>query len=144
MEYKLLVMGKIIYIGILFLSFSIKAQNKVIEIKKTDTIKIIKENNNSYLLTIYFRKNILFNKKNNFKTKVYAGGFSSCEKCKKEFSFYFVELVPKPKNYTIYSLNQYISIDKNKTEYFKYQEFWNNYFKIKGKYYQLKRMGPIP
>ena len=32
-------MGKIIYIGILFLSFSIKAQNKVIEIKKTDTIK---------------------------------------------------------------------------------------------------------
>ena len=87
MEYKLLVMGKIIYIGILFLSFSIKAQNKVIEIKKTDTIKIIKENNNSYLLTIYSEKIYCLIKKIILKLKFMQVVFQVVRNVKKSLVF---------------------------------------------------------
>lgn len=143
---QLLEMGKIINLFLfVMLSTFVNAQIKIIEVHKEDMVKMKKYERNTFLLTIYYSNNIEYNKRKNYKPIEYAGGFQYCEKCKKEYNFYFVEKSVKPKGkLKVYRLQDAIVVDKNATEYFDYNSFWNQYIKINGLYYKIIALGPIP
>ncbi|WP_421744566.1 hypothetical protein [Chryseobacterium gambrini] len=145
MEYKLLVMGNLKLIILLFLSCFLCGQNttKVIEITQKDSVVLTKDSKNKFFLKIFYKKNIAFNKKNKLKPKVYAGGYSFCEKCKKENDVYILEKQARiPQKSVKYNLNNFLKNNKN-IEYFDFENFWNNYFKIENTYYKLVNRGPI-
>ena len=130
----------------LFLSCHFYSQGtiKIIKISKNDSISLTKDSRKNYFLKIYYKRNIDFNKKNKLKPIVYAGGYSFCKKCKKEFDIYIIEEFTRiPSKNKEYTLENFIYINSNKTEYFDFEKFWNNYFKIDNKYYKLTNRGPI-
>ncbi len=133
---------KTTFIIILFLGNS-SAFSQIIRIGTSDSVKLIKQEElkedgltfykNEYSLTIYNKENINFNKKNDYKPTILAGGMKYCEKCKKE-NYYFN--IKKVKN--IPSLNkpyQYYSIN-DVFKHINQLSFGNGYFLINGIYYK--------
>ncbi|MFY1046387.1 hypothetical protein [Chryseobacterium sp. GP-SGM7] len=126
--------------GLLLNLLFVKPQ--IVKLQKDDSIKLIKKDElkedgltfykDEYVLTIYNKDNISFNKKNGYKYKLLAGGVRYCDKCKKEsygFIIKKIKSVPSQK-YSVYSTN-YLFKNINK-----YSFGGSSYFLIKGVYYK--------
>ncbi len=140
-------MGNLKLFILFFVSVILYGQKsiKIISVNKNDNIILKKDNRKNFLIKIPYKKNIVFNKENNLKPVVYAGGLSCCEKCKKEFDIYLIQQITKPKGGIVknYTVSDFIKIGKNNNEYFDFENFWGNYFKIEDGYYKLINRGPI-
>lgn len=138
-------MGKIIYIMILFFVYKgvIYGQEKVIIVKKTDTIELQRRNDKrEYLLTIFYKKNKEYNKINGFKYDTLIDGrVSICSRCRKEEDFFLLtkkHYSPKYFSKKYYTLEQVISMNSEGEEYFNIKFFNNSYIIIEGIFYRLR------
>lgn len=127
-------MGALKYIILLILPLNYlhAQQNIAIKINKTDSIQLKKYEENEFSLSIYDKKNIIYNKS---KTKVKrVDGVIDCNGCKNESFTFIVKKIDKlDKKKQIICLTDFTN---NKNLF-----FFSGYFIIEGKYY--KNLGKV-
>ena len=126
----------------LFYVFCFSQEKKVINLCSGSLIKK-NENQGYYNLKIDYKNNITYNKKHNLKPQIFAGGITYCKNCKKEYDYFLIKEVSKPLSFKRYNLKDFIKKNKDNSEYFDFQQFYNNYFELSGKYYKLTGRGSI-